>query len=105
MMDDGVTIGVAVTATDGPAGRIDDVLSHVESGLPAYLVVSAKGFFGHDVVTPYGLVERVDAAGVHLRLTRAALQAEPAYDPARHGESAGLTSASATRYKGERNEN
>ncbi len=103
-MDDNVTVGLAVTATDGPAGRIDDVLSHKESGLPAYLVVSAKGFFGHDVVTPFESVESVDDDGVHLRLTRAALHGEPAYDPARHGEASGLISASAAHYKSGRND-
>lgn len=103
-MSEGVKVGLAATATDGPAGRIADVLSQKESGLPAYLVVSASGFFGHDVVTPYESVESVDDAGVHLRLTRAALHAEPAYDPARHGESSGLISANAVRYKGGRDE-
>lgn len=88
--------GMAVHATDGEAGRVDDVLSSAESGQPAYLVVDAGGFFSGDVVVPFERVQSADDAGVWLTLTREEVTACPAYDAARYG--AGFRSDAAVRF-------
>lgn len=93
-----VKTGMAVHATDGEAGRVDDVLASGETGQPAYLVVDAGGFFKGDVVLPFESVRGVDDAGVWTALTRAQIKDCPAYDAATYGASAGLVSHAARHY-------
>lgn len=95
---DRVTMGMVVHASDGVAGRVDDVLANAETGQPAYLVVDAGGFFKGDVVVPYASVRSIDDAGVWVDMTRDEVKKAPAYDPVRHGSSAGLVSGAAGRY-------
>ena len=92
-----VTIGMTVHATDGTAGRVDDVLTNGESGQPRLLVVEA-GFFRGDVVVGYERVRDVDDAGVHLTLTRDEVRQAPAYAASEHGTGAGLRSQAAARF-------
>ncbi len=93
-----ITMGMTVHASDGAAGRIDDVLADAETGRPAYLVVDAGGFFKGDVVVPFDSVRSVDDAGVWLAMTRDEVKRAPSYDPTRHGAPAGLVSHAAGRY-------
>jgi hypothetical protein len=94
---DTITMGMVVHASDGTAGRIDDVLANRDTGRPAYLVIDA-GFFKGDVVTPIDSVQSVDDAGVWLAMTRDEVKHAPAYDAARYGAPAGLVSHAANRY-------
>jgi uncharacterized protein YrrD len=93
-----VTMGMPVHASDGQAGRVDDVLANGETGHPAFLVVDAGGFFKGDVVVSYDAVQNVDENGVWLTLTRDEVKHAPAYDAVRYGSSAGLVSHAAGRY-------
>jgi len=94
---DTITMGMVVHASDGTAGRVDDLLANMDTGQPAYLVIDA-GFFKGDVVTPIDSVQRVDDAGVWLAMTRDEVKHAPAYADARYGASAGLVSHAANRY-------
>lgn len=94
-------MGMTVHASDGEAGRVDDVLVNDETGQPAYLVLNAGGFFKGDVVAPFESVQSIDEAGVWLSLTRQQIKDLPAYDAARYGASAGLVSRAAGRYEEE----
>lgn len=93
------TTGMPVHASDGEAGRVDDVLASAETGQPAYLVIDAGGFFRGDVVIPYTSVRNVDESGVWLALTHDEVKSAPAYDAARYGRSDGLVSHAAGRYE------
>ena len=93
-----VKMGMPVYASDGRAGRVDDVLANGETGAPVFVVVDAGGFFKGDVVVPFESVQNVTDAGVWLALTRDAVKHAPAYDPVRHGRAAGLVSHAAGRY-------
>ncbi len=94
-------MGMPVHASDGEAGRVDDVLASEETGQPQYLVIDAGGFFKGDVVVPFSDVRNVDEGGVWLTLTRDEVKHAPAYDPANYGRSAGLVSHAAGRYEEE----
>lgn len=98
-----IVMGMPVHATDGAAGRVDDVLANGETGQDMYIVVDAGGFFAGDVVVPCERVRSVDDAGVWLAMTRDEVKHAPRYDEARYGEPAGLVSAAAGRY-GKRDE-
>ncbi len=93
-----VTMGTSVHATDGAAGRVDDVLVSNETGQPAYLVVDAGGFFKGDVVLSVGDVQSVNEDGVWVALTRDQVKKSPSYDPGKYGSSAGLRSRAAARH-------
>lgn len=93
-----VRMGMPVHASDGDAGRVDDVLASSETKEPAFLVIDAGGFFKGDVVVPFENVQNVDASGVWLAMTRAEVKHSPSFDPARYGRSAGLISHAAGRY-------
>lgn len=93
-----VKMGMAVHASDGEAGRVDDVLASGETGQPAFLVVDAGGFFSGDVVIPFDQVQSVGDDGVWLALTRDEVKHAPAYDAVTHGSGAGLVSRAANRY-------
>lgn len=94
-----VKMGMTVRASDGVAGRVDDVLVDGKTGQPAYLVIDAAGFFARDVVVAYENVNNVDDAGVWLALTRDEVKGSPAYDATRYGQDAGLVSAAAARHE------
>lgn len=96
-----VQTGMAVHATDGEAGRVDDVLMSDETGQPVYLVIDAGGFFKGDVVLPFESVRSVDDAGVWTALTRAQIKDSLAYDAVTYGAAAGLVSRAAGRYEEE----
>jgi len=93
-----VKMGMPVHASDGRAGRVDDVLASGETGQAAFLVVDAAGFFSGDVVIPMDAVQNVDDNGVWLSLTRDEVKHAPAYDAVAHGSGAGLVSHAANRY-------
>ena len=93
-----VKMGMPVYASDGKAGRVDDVLANGETGEPAFMVIDAGGFFKGDVVVPFKSVQNVTDAGVWLSLTRDEVKHAPAYDPVRYGRAAGLVSRAAGRY-------
>ena len=91
--------GMTVYGSDGKAGRVDDVLSSGETGLPAYLVVDAGGFFSGDVVVPFDAVSGVDEAGVRVSLSRDEVKHAARYDASLHGAAAGYTSDAATHFE------
>ena len=95
-MNDTIRIGMQARARDGDAGVVDDILVTKE-GVPRFVVVMNKGVFGSDVVLP---IDQASADGdvVHLSLTKAQVSAGERYDEMRHGEGAGLFSASASLY-------
>jgi hypothetical protein len=87
-----------VLASDGRAGRVDDVLTDSETGEPAYVVIDAGGFFKGDVVVPISEVRTVDDAGVWLNLSRSDVKHAPTYDPLQFGSAQGLVSSAAKRF-------
>ena len=89
-------IGMPARATDGNAGVVDDILVTKE-GVPRFVVVMNKGVFGSDVVLPIDQA-LVDGNVVQLSLTKAQVSSSERYDEMRHGEGAGLFSASASLY-------
>ena len=93
-----VKMGMPAYASDGKAGRVDDVLANGETGEPVSVVIDAGGFFKGDVVVPFESVQNVTDAGVWLSLTRDAVKHAPTYDPVRHGRATGLVSRAAGRY-------
>ena len=93
-----VKMGMPAYASDGKAGRVDDVLANGETGEPVFVVIDAGGFFKGDVVVPFESVQNVTDAGDWLSLTRDEIKHAPAYDPVRHGRAAGLVSRAAGRY-------
>lgn len=93
-----VAMGMTVHASDGTAGRVDDVLVSTSTGQPAYVVINAGGLFASDVVVSYDAVRNVDNAGLWLALTRDAVTHAPPYDPTRHGGSAGFVSHAALHF-------
>ena len=93
-----VKTGMTVFASDGKAGRVDDVLASGETGQPAYLVVDAGGFFKGDVVIPFSDVQNVDDGGVWLALTRDEVKQAPKYDALQYGSRQGLVSHAVGRY-------
>ena len=73
-----VKMGMPAYASDGKAGRVDDVLANGETGEPLFVVIDAGGFFKGDVVVPFESVQNVTDAGVWLSLTRDEVKHAPA---------------------------
>ncbi len=89
-------IGKQLIASDGDAGVIEDLLRD-QDGTPRFLVVRDRGVFANDVVVPIEQVT-IDGAVIRVAESRAQIHGGERYDTSRHGESAGLFSASASRY-------
>jgi hypothetical protein len=85
-----------VMGSDGDAGVVEDILT-TEEGAPRYLVVRDRGVFARDVVLPISETTSDDVA-VQTALTKKQIHAAERYDEGRHGERAGLFSASASAY-------
>jgi hypothetical protein len=89
-------IGMHVMGSDGEAGVVEDILTTAE-GVPQYLVVRDRGVFARDIVLP--ITETTsDGTAVHSALSKKEIHAAERYDLSRHGERAGLFSASARAY-------
>jgi hypothetical protein len=97
-MSPDLAIGLPVQATDGEAGRINDVLVDQESGEPRYLVVQGHGFFGSDVVLPATAIAHVADGRVFVGLTRREVSALPTYHGDQYGSAQGLVSQTATSF-------
>ena len=95
-MNDTIRIGMTAWARDGDAGVVADILV-TKDGVPRFVVVMNYGVFGSDVVLPIDQA-LVDGNVVRLSLTKAQVSAGERYDEMRHGEGAGLFSASASLY-------
>jgi hypothetical protein len=89
--------GMKARMSDGSTATVTDVLIDCNDHTPHYLVLSANGYFGPDVVAPYSAVWRVDD-DVHLTLTRSEVAALPHFDLYEHCHVSGLCSATAWRY-------
>lgn len=76
--------GYGVEATDGAAGRLEDMIVDDDGWTVEFVVVATQDGEGASVLVAPGLVERVDfdAKTVHVELNRTALANSPAYDPA-----------------------
>jgi hypothetical protein len=89
--------GMKARMSDGSTATVTDVLIDCKDHTPQYLVLSAHGYFGPDVVAPYSAVWRVDD-DVHLALTGSEVAALPHFDLYEHCHVRGLCSRSAWRY-------
>lgn len=98
MQSGAIRMGMTVQATDGAAGKIDDILVYKEGGQLHALVVQGRGFFSNDVIVPAEAVTNIDGERVYLRLTRKEVGALPIYRAALHGPAQGLTSQAAVGY-------
>ena len=77
--------GHAIEATDGRIGHVDDFLIEDRTWEIRYLVVDTRNWWpGKKVILAPQWIQKVgwDEACVTVDLTRAAIQASPAYDPA-----------------------
>lgn len=78
--------GHAVEATDGEIGHVDDFLIDDRSWEIRYLIVDTRNFWpGRKVLIAPQWIDSVgwDEAKVYVQLTREAIKASPAYDPAK----------------------
>jgi hypothetical protein len=72
--------GYHVRGTDGPAGKLDDLLFDDQAWVVRHLVVSVgPRLAGHRVLVSPGTFRRADpdSSSVHLKLTRAEVRASP----------------------------
>lgn len=77
--------GHAIDATDGRIGHVEDFLIDDQSWAIRYLVIDTRNWWpGKRVVIAPEWIREVgwEDAQVHVDLTRAAVKASPAYDPA-----------------------
>ncbi len=91
-------MGMTVQATDGAAGRINDVLVERDGGRLYGLVVQGNGFFSNDVVVPAEVITNVAEGRVYVRLNRGEVKKLPVYSATRFGAAQGLVSQAATNY-------
>jgi hypothetical protein len=81
------TLGYHVQATDGTLGHVDEFLLDDEVWRIRYLVIDTRNWLpGRKVLVAPAWLHQVDwkAEKVHVGLTRDAIKASPAYDPAAH---------------------
>lgn len=89
--------GMKARTIDGGTVTVTDILIDRRSHELRYLVLSANGYFGTDVLAPASSVWRVDEA-VHLALTSDEVAALPRFDHYAHCRAGDLCSRSAWRY-------
>ena len=89
--------GMKARTSDGGVATVTDILIDRRSHELRYLVLSANGYFGPDVLAPSSAVWRVDEA-VHLALTSGDVATLPRFDHYEHCRSGDLCSRSAWRY-------
>ena len=95
MQPSAITMGMTVQATDGAAGKVDDVLVQQEGGQLHALVVQGRGFFANEVVVPASALTNVADGRVYVNLTRKEVNALPVYQPGQYGRAQGLISQAA----------
>lgn len=88
--------GMRVMGSDGQAGTVEDVL-YDKDGTAHYLVVRDRGVFTGDAVLPVTGAQAHENI-VSYPMTRAQIHAADRFDATRHGPTAGLVSAAASRY-------
>lgn len=89
--------GMKARMVDGSTITVTDILIDRGTHALRYLVLSANGYFGPDVLAPASTVWRVDD-WVHLTLTGSEVAALPRFDHYEHCRSGDLCSRSAWRY-------
>jgi hypothetical protein len=82
---------------DGGAATVTDVLIRRSDHTAQYVVLSANGYFGPDVLVPFSAVWRVDDA-VHLAVRTDEIAALQRYNHYEHCKASGLCSRSVFRY-------
>jgi hypothetical protein len=95
-VSDQLRIGMAVRASDGEAGIIDDILMD-ENGMPRFLVIRDRGVFGSDAVLPFTSAS-TDGGAARIDRTRQEIHAADRYAEDKYGKGAGLFSSAAARY-------
>lgn len=93
--------GMKARMSDGSNATVTDVLIDRNDHTTRYLVLSANGYFGPDVLAPFSAVWRVDEEA-HLSLTGSEVTALPRFDLYEHCHVGGLSSRSAWRYGADR---
>lgn len=76
--------GFRVLASDGDAGRIDQVLYWSKAGEPDFIVVgTSRWFFGRKSVLPVGDIEEIDMSGrlVKVSVSRDEIRSAPEFLP------------------------
>ncbi|MEV6522200.1 PRC-barrel domain containing protein [Longispora sp. NPDC051575] len=74
-------VGYQVEATDGSIGKIDEATTEADS---SFIVVdTGPWIFGHRVLLPAGIIDRVDPTDekVYVSRSRDEIKAAPDYDP------------------------
>lgn len=89
--------GMKARLSDGAAITVTDILIDRNTHALRYLVLSANGYFGPDVLAPASNVWRVDDH-IHLSLTSEEVAALQAFDHYAHCRTGDLSSRSAWRY-------
>lgn len=78
--------GMHVKATDGAAGKVDELLVEPETGHITHLVLLKGHLWGKkDVMVPVSGINFSDADTVHLKLDKAAIKKLPTVPYKRHG--------------------
>jgi hypothetical protein len=93
--------GMKARMIDGSTAMVTDVLIDRNDHTPRYVVLSAHGYFGPDVLVPFSAVWRVDN-DVHISLNGSEVAAAPRFDLYEHCHVGGLASRSAWRHGADR---
>lgn len=89
--------GMKVHMSDGGTATVTDVLIDPRDAGERYVVLSAHGYFGPDVVAPAAAVWLVDDH-VHVALTCAELETLPPFEAGAYLEQEGLCSRAASQH-------
>ena len=93
--------GMKARMSDGSTATVTDVLIDSKDHTTQYLVLSANGYFGPDVLVPFSALWRVDEEA-HVSLSGSEVAALPRFDLYEHCHVGGLASRSAWRHGADR---
>jgi uncharacterized membrane protein len=77
--------GTTVEATDGPIGKLSELLIEPESGQMSHLVVHTGGLLGRkEIILPLSAIAETTEEAIYLKLDKAAVEQLPAVPLRRH---------------------
>jgi hypothetical protein len=79
-----IKLGGLVEASDGPVGRVQQVVLNPGNKRVTTLVVRRRMLFGQDIVVPIEAVENATDELIRLHLSSDQLQSRPAFQPAHY---------------------